>query len=147
MKTILFADDQKNIREFCGAVFLEEGYRLLLARDGLEALEIFTAERPDLAILDISMPRLDGLETLERIHCLSPCTPVVLFTASDEDCLHDVRARLATACIEKTEDLADLKRVVANVLRGQHWQLVGESKRIRLTPTLTTGSEKSNTRP
>ncbi len=64
MKTILFADDHKNIREYCRAAFTDEGYRVVLARDGVEALEMFIAETPDLAILDISMPRCSGLDTL-----------------------------------------------------------------------------------
>ncbi len=57
MKTILFADDQKNIREYCRAAFAEEGYRVVLARDGIEAIERFSMETPDVAVLDISMPR------------------------------------------------------------------------------------------
>ena len=72
MKTILFADDQKNIREYCRATFAEEGYRVVLARDGIEALEMFITETPDLAVLDISMPRATGLETLEQIKGISP---------------------------------------------------------------------------
>ena len=67
MKTILFADDQKNIRDYCRATFAEEGYRVVLARDGAEALKMFVAETPDLAVLDVSMPRFSGLETLEQI--------------------------------------------------------------------------------
>jgi two-component system response regulator AtoC len=116
MKTILFADDQKNIREYFRAAFAEEGYRVILARDGVEAVQRFVAEMPDLAILDISMPRANGLEALEQIKELSPRTPVVLFTAHDEDCLHDDRALLAAACVEKAEDLAELRRIVARAL-------------------------------
>jgi CheY-like chemotaxis protein len=112
MKTILFADDQKNIREYCRAAFTEEGYRVVLARDGIEALERFVTETPDLAILDISMPRSSGLATLEQIKRLSPRTPVILFTAHGEDCMRDNRALLATACVAKAADLAELKQIV-----------------------------------
>jgi CheY-like chemotaxis protein len=117
MKTILFADDQKNIREYCRAAFAEEGYRVVLARDGIEAIERFSKETPDVAVLDISMPRATGLEALEYIKGISPGTPVILFTAHDEDCLRDDRALLAAACVEKAEDLAELKRVVAHTLK------------------------------
>ena len=92
MKTILFADDNIAIREYCRTAFAEEGYRVVLARDGIEALEVFVTETPDLAILDISMPRSSGLETLEQIKSLSPRTPVILFTAHDQDCVRDHRA-------------------------------------------------------
>ena len=113
MKTILLADDHKNIREYCRATFVEEGYRVLLACDGIEALEVFVAETPDVAVLDISMPRAGGLDILERIKSLSPRTPVILFTAHDEECTGDRRALLATACVEKSGNLAELKQVVA----------------------------------
>jgi CheY-like chemotaxis protein len=116
MKTILFADDQKNIREFCGVLFAGEGYRVLLARDGIEAIEMFISESPDLAVLDISMPRSSGLEALERIKGLSPQTPVILFTAHAGDYSGDGRTQSAVACIEKSQDLAELKRIVAHTL-------------------------------
>ena len=134
MKTILFADDHKNIREYCRSALTEEGYRVVLARDGIEALEVFLAEMPDLAILDISMPRASGLEALDQIKCLSPDIPVILFTAHDEDCMRDHRARLATACVEKTEDLAELKRVVDHTLGRRASDGGGESLRMGLPP-------------
>ena len=88
-----FADDNKNIREYCRAALEEEGYRVVLARDGVEALQVFCSEVPDLAILDISMPRAGGLDVLEQIHRLAPEIPAILYTAHDEDCLRDA-ARL-----------------------------------------------------
>ena len=116
MDTILFADDQKNIREFCRDAFSEEGYRVLLARDGIEALEVFIAEAPDLAVLDISMPRASGLEVLEQIKGISPQTPVILYSAHDEDFEWDRRAKLASAWVAKADDFAELKRTVARTL-------------------------------
>ena len=67
MKTILFADDNRNIREYCRASLEHDGYRVVVAADGQEAIRVFAEETPDLAILDISMPRATGLEVLERI--------------------------------------------------------------------------------
>jgi CheY-like chemotaxis protein len=134
MKTILFADDQKNIREYFRAAFAEEGYRVVLARDGIEALQRFTTEAPDLAVLDISMPRSSGLEALEQIKEVSPRTPVILFTAHDEDCLRDDRALLATACVEKAEDLAELKRIVAHALKRRPSETDDSALRAGLPP-------------
>jgi CheY-like chemotaxis protein len=132
METILFADDHKNIREFCRAALAEAGYRVVLARDGIEALEKFIAEAPDLAILDISMPRSSGLEALEQIKGLSPRTPVILFTSHDEDCVRDHRAPLATACVAKADDLAELKQIVDRALRRPGSEGSGESPRVGL---------------
>ncbi len=106
---------------------------MLLARDGIEALQMFISEAPDLAVLDISMPRCSGLETLEQIKTLSPRTPVILFTAHDEDCIGDRRALLATACVAKAGDLVDLKRVVNRTLTRRVAE-GGESSRIGLPP-------------
>jgi len=134
MKTILFADDHKNIREYCRRALTDEGYRVVLARDGIEALEVFLAEAPDLAILDISMPRCSGLEALKQMKRYSPQVPVILFTAHDEECMRDRRAQLATACVEKAEDLAEMKRVVASALHGRTSEGGDESMRIGLPP-------------
>jgi len=133
MKTILFADDQKNIREYCRRALADEGYRVVVARDGIEALEMFLAETPDLAILDISMPRSNGLEALEQIKRRSPHIPVILFTAHDEECMRDHRAQLAAACVEKAEDLAQLKRMVTLALQRQTSE-GDESQRLGLPP-------------
>ena len=113
MKTILFADDNKHIREYCRACFEDEGYRVVVARDGIEAIQAYRAEVPDLAIFDIDMPRAGGLEALERIKGFSPDFPVILFTANDDECLRDSRAALAVACLDKSGDLGDLKGLVA----------------------------------
>jgi CheY-like chemotaxis protein len=118
MRTILFADDSKNIREYCRAALEDDGYRVALACDGLDAIRAFMEETPELAILDISMPRANGLEALERIRGLAPQVPVILFTAHEEDCLRDQRAALATACVRKSEDLSDLKRVIADTFKA-----------------------------
>jgi len=120
MKTILFADDHKSIREYCREEFEEEGYRVLLARDGREALQLVRQEHPDMAVLDIYMPGGTGLEALEAIKRIAPAMPVVLFTAHDEACLRDQRSRLAAACVEKCADLTELKRLVCTLLTSQN---------------------------
>lgn len=117
--TILIADDCANIREFLKLELEEEGYRVLLARDGQEALDLVQSERPDLAILDIWMPRVNGLEAAERIAGMDPDTRVILFTNNDELCLRDPRSVFAAACIEKGDDLTELKRTIISVLASR----------------------------
>lgn len=116
MKTVLFADDNKHIREFCRRDLEEEGYRVVVARNGCEAVRLVRAEDPDLAVLDIFMPAAGGLDVIEHIKRIDPALPVVLFTSYDEECLRDRRSRLAEACVEKCEDLAELKRVIVRLL-------------------------------
>ncbi len=134
MKTILFADDNKNIREYCRASLEDEGYRVVVARDGVEAVQAYRTETPDLAILDIAMPKSDGLDAMERIKRVSPAFPVILFTANDEVCLRDKRAALAAACIEKTGNLRELKRLVAATIRMSRNECGEKPLRLGLPP-------------
>ena len=116
MTTILFADDCANIREFLVEELEEEGYRVLVARDGKAAVDIVQSERPDLAILDIWMPRANGFEAAERIAAIDPSIPVILFTNNDDLCLRDPRSAFAAACVEKSDDLTELKRAIVSAL-------------------------------
>jgi CheY-like chemotaxis protein len=134
MKTVLFADDNRRIREYCRAVMEDEGYRVVLARDGMEAIGAVEAAPPDLAILDISMPGMNGLEALERIKQIQPDLPVLLFTSFDEECVRDRRGCLATACVEKREDLTELKRAVASALKAPAGESPMPSMRLGLPP-------------
>jgi len=119
MTTILLADDKKNIREFCKQELEDEGYRVILARDGQEAIELVRKEPPDLVILDLCMPRVGGLDAVEPIRVIAPEVPIILFTANDEDCVTDGRCRHAVACVEKSEDLTELKRAIVGTLASR----------------------------
>lgn len=65
--SILIADDEPNIVLSLEYVLQQEGYRVRVARDGQEALEAIAAERPDLLLLDVMLPRLSGFDVCERI--------------------------------------------------------------------------------
>ena len=86
--TVLVVDDQAIARDLYVAV-LAEGFTVLQATNGREALRQFHAHRPDVVLLDITMPEMDGFETLSRIRDLS-AVPVIMVTAHGEDA-HVVR--------------------------------------------------------
>jgi len=77
---ILVVDDDPDIRTLLRELFDRTGFSVAEAGDGEEALRVFFDERPDLVVLDVAMPRLDGWRTLERIRELSD-VPVVMLTA------------------------------------------------------------------
>jgi two-component system KDP operon response regulator KdpE len=77
--TILVVDDEPQIRRVMRATLTAQGYAIVEARDGQEALEKLRSERPDLVILDMNMPVLDGLETCRAIRAGSN-VPVIMLT-------------------------------------------------------------------
>ena len=137
MVTILFADDNTNIREYCRRELEEEGYRVIVARDGAEAIRLASSDVPDLAVLDICMPGMNGLEAVPRIRAAKPDVPIVFFTSHDDACVQDQRAGYASACVQKCEDLTELKLVIASVLRSHH---CGRPYRLGLPPAVLTAN-------
>jgi len=84
-KTILVVDDSQTMRSMVSAILTRGGHRTVTAADGYEALQVLYREKPHLVILDIMMPRMDGLETLRRIRELSGIPVLILSAKSEED--------------------------------------------------------------
>ena len=116
---ILFVDDNRNIREYCKRELEDEGYCVVVARDGGEALRLIDRHPPDLVVLDICMPGIDGLEAAARLRATHRDLPIILFTSYDDACTRDKRSSCATACVEKREDLTELKNVIVASLRSR----------------------------
>jgi len=87
MKHILAVDDEINIRRLVEVNLQRAGYRVSKASDGVEAMASIGAERPDLVVLDVMMPHMDGFEVLKRLK-MDPGTadlPVIMLTAKAQD--------------------------------------------------------------
>ena len=84
MPTIALVDDDRNILTSVSIALEAEGYRITTYTDGVSALEGFRTNPPDLAILDIKMPRMDGMELLRRLRQKSEM-PVIFLTSKDEE--------------------------------------------------------------
>ena len=83
-KTILVVDDEEMIRNLLKVNLTKEGYNVIEATDGLEAVELATKERPDLILLDVMIPKLDGLSVCKRIKNLMN-VPILMVTAKDSE--------------------------------------------------------------
>ena len=83
MGKILVADDDQNIAELLRLYLEKEGYTVVLAADGEQAIERFSAENPDIVLLDIMMPKLDGWQVCRDIRKKSNC-PIIMITAKGE---------------------------------------------------------------
>ncbi|MFC1997059.1 response regulator transcription factor [Chloroflexota bacterium] len=81
---VLVVDDEKTIRDFVQKNLEVRGFRVIVASNGIEAIDIFNSQNIDLVILDIMMPRMDGLETTRRIRKIST-VPIVILTALGEE--------------------------------------------------------------
>ena len=84
MQTIALVDDDRNILTSVSIAFESEGYRVLTYADGISALDGFKTSQPDIAILDIKMPRMDGMETLRRLRATSDLPVIFLTSKGDE---------------------------------------------------------------
>lgn len=116
MKTLLFVDDDAGFRELCRRVFEEEGYGVRLAEDGTAALATVAAQQPDVAILDVRMPAMSGIELAEELKAIAPGLPIIFYTGCDDMCTLDGRCRLAAACIDKNRGFTDLAMAVTRLL-------------------------------
>lgn len=77
---VLLVEDDKMARKRLKRVIEKEGYEVIAAQDGLEGLELFKSERPDVVITDVKMPKIDGIEVMHRIKEMSKTTEVILIT-------------------------------------------------------------------
>ncbi len=115
MKKILLVDDEENIRFVYEEEFKEGGYQVVSAANGMDALDIFERERPDLVILDIQMPGLNGIEVLRRMKTIDSSVPVILSSAFPEF-KQDLGAWASDEYIVKSADLQQLKDAVDRCL-------------------------------
>ncbi len=82
--TILLVDDEDAVQKLLAYPLEQEGFRVLQARDGAEALTRFDAEDVDLVVLDVMLPKLDGLEVCKRLRSRS-AVPIIMLTARDDE--------------------------------------------------------------
>jgi DNA-binding response OmpR family regulator len=87
---ILVVDDDAELSGLVAFALKQAGYFVLEAADGVQGLQVVGAERPDLVILDVNMPRLNGFEVLQRLRADGIATPVLMLTvrSSEEDQVH-----------------------------------------------------------
>ena len=126
---ILIVDDEPAVREALQRSLVFEGYDTEVAVDGADALEKATAYKPDLVVLDIQMPRMDGLTAARRIRGAGDTTPILMLTARDTvgDRVTGLDAG-ADDYLVKPFALVELKARLRALLRRAE---PGESRRLR----------------
>ncbi len=81
---ILLADDEEGMRTLVEHIVLDAGHEFVCAMDGIQALQLYEEERPDLVILDVMMPGLNGFEVCEQLRARKASVPIILLTAKGD---------------------------------------------------------------
>lgn len=124
MKTVLYADDNLEIVEIVKLTVERAGYQLLTARDGREAVQICQEQNPDMVLMDINMPGMDGFTAVRQLRDDGFNNPVIILTASESR--QDRDAAYAAGCddfVLKTADMAEVENVVIRYL-GEGYELL-----------------------
>lgn len=114
---LLIVDDQDGVRRFLCEAFTEEGYNVETAASGAEAVRKASARPPSLILLDVKMPGMSGLETLEGLRQIAPDIPIVMMTAYSElDIIAEAKKRGVKCYINKPFDLYEVRYLVRGLL-------------------------------
>lgn len=114
---MLIVDDEASVRDVLYDYFVERGYTVIAAADGHEALAAFVRERPDVVLLDVRMPGLDGLTVLRRLREADPDVAVIMVTANED--LAVARETLSVGAFDyvaKPFDFDHLSRTVVTAI-------------------------------
>jgi DNA-binding response OmpR family regulator len=115
MKTILIVEDDFNLGNLYKMELEEDGYRVVLARDRDEAYEKFSKERPDVAVIDIRLPRSSGIDLSLRMASEDRNMRIVINTGFEEF-KSDFHTWVADAYLVKSSDLSKLKKTIEGLL-------------------------------
>lgn len=111
---LLVVDDDINIQRLYKEELEEEGYDVIIAGTGKDALELFEKESPDIVTLDILMPDIDGISLLRKMKEMNSKIPIIMSTAYDYR--DDFAVWASEAYIVKSSDLSELKRTIKRLI-------------------------------
>lgn len=118
---ILIADDEAVNRELLGVILEKEGYQLFFSEDGKETLEVIYKEKIDLVLLDLMMPKMDGISVIKELKKQSAMTPkIIIVTAlrkEEREAL--LKSDRADGYVTKPYDIVQLKQDIRSVLESE----------------------------
>ncbi len=113
MKKVLYVDDSEETLEVVQIILAKSGYQILTASSGKQAVEVCSKEQPDLVLMDINMPDLDGFTSTQLLRSSGYNNPVIMLTASENE--EDRAKAKAIGCVDyilKTLDMRDIESVI-----------------------------------
>ncbi|AGA70850.1 response regulator with CheY-like receiver, AAA-type ATPase, and DNA-binding domains [Desulfitobacterium dichloroeliminans LMG P-21439] len=118
MANILVVDDQMGIRRLLFEAFKEEGHRVKMAENGNEALHLLEDFQPELIIMDMKMPEMNGIDTLKEIRMFNKEVQVIMMTAyGDLQTMERAQEQGVKCYISKPFDLFELRDYVRQILQ------------------------------
>lgn len=132
--TLLIIDDDDVVRASLAAYLEDSGFKVLQANNGLQGLEVFQQESPELMICDLRMPQVDGLELIRRINALGVEVPVIILSGAGvmNDAVEALRLGAADYLIKPLEDLAVLEHSVRRALDRSRLRVENQRYREKL---------------
>ncbi|MFN0121327.1 MAG: response regulator [Blastocatellia bacterium] len=122
-KKVLVVDDNDDIRDMLAVLLRMQGYRVVMATDGEEAVKIAGREEPDVILMDVMMPRLDGLEAARRImqNPRMAAVPIIGLSAFSDPLAENGEDNAFSwrAYLRKPIDVDELERLLARILSGE----------------------------
>lgn len=115
MTKLLLIDDEESIRIVYREEFEDDGYRVFTAPDGETGLELFQKEKPDIVILDIMMPGMNGVDVLRQMKMIDSSVPVILSSAYQEF-KRDLGTWASDAYVVKSGNIEELKQTVSELI-------------------------------
>lgn len=118
MKTVLLTDDNEDIVEIVKLVLANSGYNLIFAGDGIEAVDICLSQTPDLVLMDLRMPKMNGFDATKILREKGFSNPIVVLTASETD--EDRQKAEEVGCngyILKTLDMQGVESMIDSFLQ------------------------------
>jgi DNA-binding response OmpR family regulator len=118
MAKVLVIDDEPGIRDLLDTLLRRKGYQVIVAESGQKGLECFHREHPDVLVLDLKMPEMDGFTVLQQVRSLDPIIPVIILTgAGTAETEQRVRAMGVTEYVEKEFSLHLLGDALKRLLK------------------------------
>ncbi|WP_321329823.1 response regulator [uncultured Ilyobacter sp.] len=139
---VLLVEDDNMARKRLKRVIEKEGYEVIAAHDGLEGLELFKSERPDVVITDVKMPKIDGIEVMHRIKEMSKTTEVILITGHGDIDMAIVALR--DGALDYIKKPIDIDQLIVSLGRAK--EKVQERKKITIRSSILILEDDEKTR-
>lgn len=143
--SILLVDDEPSILKSLGGLLKDEGYEVVIASNGYEALKLVEAQAPDLVLLDIWMPGMDGIETLKEIKSAHPYLPVVIITGHGNIEMAVKATKLGA--FDLIEKPLSFDKVVVTINNALNFQRLEEENRYLRKKTIEKHSIEGTSQP